>query len=103
MEYTASLHDYIVLSCILFGIGCVGFLTRRNALFLFMFLELMLNDTNLLFVAFSHFRGEMDGQVVVFFIYALAAAEVAVGLAVMISLFRHLKDVDLDKIRLMKW
>ncbi len=93
----ATLTHYIALSSILFSLGAIGFLTRRNALILFMSVELMLNAVNLMLVAFSQFRADMAGQVMVLFIYAVAAAEVAVGLAILIALFRHVKEVDINK------
>ncbi len=93
----ATLTHYIALSSILFSLGAIGFLTRRNALILFMSVELMLNAVNLMLVAFSRFRADMAGQVMVLFIYAVAAAEVAVGLAILIALFRHVKEVDINK------
>jgi len=97
------LEQYVVLSCILFAIGAIGFLTRRNAVVLFMSIELMLNSVNLMLVAFSRFRADMAGQVMVLFIFAVAAAEVAVGLALLISLFRHVRDVDVTRFNLLKW
>lgn len=99
----AGLTEYVVLSAILFGLGAIGFLTRRNALIMFMCIELMLNAVNLSLVAFSHFRADLSGQVMVLFIFAVAAAEVAVGLAILIALFRHVKDVDITKYNLLKW
>jgi len=99
----ASLTDYVILSSILFALGAIGFVVRRNALILFMTVEMMLNAVNLMLVAFSRFRADMAGQVMVFFIYAVAAAEVAVGLAILIALFRHMRSVDITKYRLMKW
>ncbi len=99
----ATLNYYIVLASILFGLGAIGFLTRRNALILFMSVELMLNSVNMMLVAFSHFRADMAGQVMVLFIYAVAAAEVAVGLAILIVLFRHVKSVNINKYNVLKW
>ncbi len=99
----AGINDYIILSCILFGLGVIGFLTRRNALILFMSVELMLNSINLMLVAFSASRADMGGQVMVLFIFAVAAAEVAVGLAILICLFKHAKSVDVNKFNLLKW
>jgi len=99
----ATLNYYIVLASILFGLGAIGFLTRRNALILFMSVELMLNSVNMMLVAFSHFRAEMAGQVMVLFIFAVAAAEVAVGLAILIVLFRHVKSVNINKYNVLKW
>jgi len=99
----AGINEYIVLSCILFGLGAIGFLTRRNALILFMSVELMLNSINLMLVAFSASRAEMAGQVMVLFIFAVAAAEVAVGLAILICLFKHVRSVDVNKFNVLKW
>ena len=99
----ATLNYYIVLASILFGLGAIGFLTRRNALILFMSVELMLNSVNMMLVAFSHFKADMAGQVMVLFIYAVAAAEVAVGLAILIVLFRHVKSVNINKFNVLKW
>ena len=99
----AGLSEYIILSAILFGLGAIGFLTRRNALIMFMCIELMLNAVNLILVAFANFRADLSGQVIVLFIFAVAAAEVAVGLAILIALFRHVKDVDITKYNLLKW
>lgn len=99
----ATLNYYIVLASILFGLGAIGFLTRRNALILFMSVELMLNSVNMMLVAFSHFRAEMTGQLMVLFIFAVAAAEVAVGLAILIVLFRHVKSVNINKFNVLKW
>jgi len=99
----AGINEYVVLSCILFGLGAIGFLTRRNALILFMSVELMLNSINLMLVAFSASRADMAGQVMVLFIFAVAAAEVAVGLAILICLFKHIRSVDINKFNVLKW
>ena len=98
-----TLTHYLVLSSILFGLGAIGFVTRRNALILFMSVELMLNAVNLMLVAFSYFRADLSGQVMVLFIYAVAAAEVAVGLAILIALFRHVREVDVSQFNVLKW
>ncbi len=98
-----GLTGYILLASLLFGIGAIGFLTRRNTLILFMCVELMLNAVNLMLVAFSHFRADMAGQVMVLFIYAVAAAEVAVGLAILIALFRHVGSVDVTRFDALRW
>jgi len=98
-----TLTHYVVLSSVLFGLGAIGFVTRRNALILFMSVELMLNAVNLMLVAFSMFRADMGGQVMVMFIYAVAAAEVAVGLALLIALFRHVREVDVNSFSVLKW
>ena len=94
---------YIVLSSVLFAIGVAGVLTRRNAIVIFMCIELMLNAVNLLFVAFSRHLGQGSGQVFVFFVMAVAAAEVAVGLAIIIALFRNRETVDVTEVNLLKW
>ncbi|MEE2754881.1 MAG: NADH-quinone oxidoreductase subunit NuoK [Candidatus Latescibacterota bacterium] len=94
---------YLMLSAILFSIGVVGVLTRRNAIVIFMCIELMLNAVNLAFVAFARELGQGDGQVFVFFVMAVAAAEVAVGLAIIISVFRNRETVDVADINLLKW
>lgn len=98
-----SVHHYLVLSAILFSLGTVGVLTRRNAIVIFMCIELMLNAVNLSFIALSRHLGNMDGQVFVFFVMAVAAAEAAVGLALMIAFFRNRQSVDVDDINLLKW
>ena len=98
-----SLEWYLGLSALLFCIGIAGVLTRRNALIIFMSIELMLNAVNLTFVAFSRFLPNIDGQIFVFFVMVVAAAEVAVGLAIIVTIFRHKETVDIDKVNLMKW
>ncbi len=94
---------YIALSIILFVIGAVGFLIRRNLIIMFMSIELMLNAANLAFVAFARQQASMDGQVIVFFVMTVAAAEVAVGLAIIISLFRHRETLNADEVRMLRW
>ncbi len=96
------LYHIIAFAGLLFTIGVVGVLFRRNAIIVFMSVEIMLNAVNLAFVAFSRYRGSVDGQVFVFFIMTLAAAEVAVGLAIIISLFRNLRTSDISEIHIMK-
>ncbi|HEX9658346.1 MAG TPA: NADH-quinone oxidoreductase subunit NuoK [Bacteroidota bacterium] len=98
-----TLEYYLVLSAVLFTIGVVGVLTRRNAIVVFMCIELMLNSVNLTLVAFSAFLGDITGQVLVFFVMAVAAAEAAVGLAIVISLFRNKQTVNIDEINILKW
>lgn len=98
-----SLHHYLILSTILFTIGVIGVLIRRNALMILLALEIMLNSVNLSFVAFSRYTGNLNGQIFVFFIITIAAAEVAVGLAVLIALFRNKKSVDTNYIKSLKW
>jgi NADH-quinone oxidoreductase subunit K len=97
------LQLYLILSAMMFIIGAVGVVTRRNAIIVFMSIELMLNSVNLTFVAFSAFLGNATGQVFVFFVMTVAAAEAAVGLAIVIALFRRKQTVNLDKINIMKW
>jgi NADH-quinone oxidoreductase subunit K len=98
-----SLSAYLVLSGVLFTIGVVGFLIRRNTIVLFMSIELMLNAANLAFVAFSRFLNSMDGQIFVFFVMTVAAAEAAVGLAIILAVFRTKATLNADEINLMKW
>jgi NADH-quinone oxidoreductase subunit K len=92
----------LMLSAILFTIGVVGVLVRRNALIIFMSIELMLNAANLAFVAFARHMNSLDGQVFVFFVMTVAAAEVAVGLAIIVNLFRLRESVFTDEINLLK-
>lgn len=104
MSFTSvPLNYYLALSAILFTIGVVGVLTRRNAIIVFMCIELMLNSVNLTLVAFSAFIGNPTGQILVFFVMAVAAAEAAVGLAIIIALFRNKQTVNIDEINIMKW
>ena len=93
---------YLALSAILFAIGVAGVLLRRNAIILFMAIELMLNSANLVFVAYSRQFGELDGQILVFFVMTVAAAEVAVGLALIVTIFRSKASIDVDDVRLLK-
>lgn len=97
-----SIEMYVALSAILFTIGALGVLLRRNAIIVFMSIEMMLNSANLLFVAFSRYHGDVDGQVLVFFVITVAAAEVAVGLALIVTIFRSKKSINIDEINLMK-
>jgi NADH-quinone oxidoreductase subunit K len=96
-------EHYLVLSGILFAIGVIGVLTRRNAIVIFMSIELMLNAVNLSFVAFARYFNDMSGHIFVFMIMTVAAAEAAVGLAVIIAVFRNRETVDVDEINIMKW
>jgi NADH-quinone oxidoreductase subunit K len=93
-----SITYYIILSAILFTLGAVGVLIRRNAIVIFMSVELMLNAANLAFVAFSQVHGTLDGQVFVFFVITVAAAEVAVGLALIVAIFRTKHSINVDEI-----
>ncbi len=97
------LNHYILLSAALFVIGVVGVITRRNAIIIFMSIELMLNAVNLLLTAFSAFRGDAAGQVFVFFIMAVAAAEVAVGLAIIVMIYRNTRSIDINVLNKLKW
>ncbi len=97
-----SIEWYVGLSAILFTLGAVGVLVRRNAIIVFMSIEMMLNAANLLFVAFSRYLGDLDGQVLVFFVITVAAAEVAVGLALIVTIFRTKHSINIDEINLMK-
>ena len=94
---------YLVVSAILFTIGAYGFLIKRNIITIFMCIELMLNAVNLLMVAFSSYLNDASGQVFVFFIMAVAAAEVAVGLAILVLMYRNTKTVDINVLNRLKW
>ncbi|NQS98542.1 MAG: NADH-quinone oxidoreductase subunit NuoK [candidate division Zixibacteria bacterium] len=98
-----GLNHYLILSTLIFALGVIGVLVRKNAIIIFMSIELMLNAVNLAFVAISHFTGNIDGQVFVFFIMTVAAAEVAVGLAIIITIFRNRQSVNIDDISILKW
>jgi len=95
-------YFYIFLSALLFLIGALGVLLRRNALVIFMCIELMLNAVNLALVAFGTARQSLDGQVIALLVMAVAAAEVAVGLGLIITIFRHQDTVDVDEVKLLK-
>ena len=94
---------YLYLSIALFSIGVMGVLLRRNAIIILMCIEIMLNSVNLLLVSFSTYWGEAEGQVMVFFIMVVAAAEVAVGLALLISIYRNISGVDINILNRLKW
>ncbi|MCJ7507371.1 MAG: NADH-quinone oxidoreductase subunit NuoK [candidate division Zixibacteria bacterium] len=98
-----GLNYYLILGAILFAIGTIGVLTRRNILIIFMSIELMLNAVNLTFVAFSRYLDIIDGQVMVFIFMTVAAAEVAVGLAIIVAFWRNKKSINIDDLNLMKW
>ncbi|MFA5514792.1 MAG: NADH-quinone oxidoreductase subunit NuoK [Desulfuromonadales bacterium] len=100
---TPTVYHYLVLSAILFSMGTIGVLTRRNAIVIFMCIELMLNAVNLSFISLSSHLGNLDGQIFVFFVMAVAAAEAAVGLALMITFFRNRESIEVDDINLLKW
>lgn len=91
-----SINMYLMLSTVIFIIGAIGVMARRNTIILFMCIELMLNAVNLLLVAFSTLHGDSAGQIFVFFIMAVAAAEVAVGLAILSMVYRNVKNIDTD-------
>jgi NADH-quinone oxidoreductase subunit K len=98
-----TLTHYLVLASILFLIGVMGVLLRRNIIMILLSIELMLNAVNINLVAFSHYLQNMTGQVFVFFVMTVAAAEAAIGLAILVVLFRNRETVDVDEINLMKW
>ena len=95
--------QYVVLSAILFTIGCIGVLVRRNAIVVFMSVELMLNASNLALVTFSRTNGNLDGQVTAFFVMVVAAAEVVVGLAIIMTIFRTRRSASVDDASLLKY
>ena len=97
-----ALNNYLILSAILFSIGTIGVLTRRNAIVIFMCVEMMLNAVNLTFIAFSRYLGNIDGQIFVFFVMTVAAAEAAVGLALMIAFYKNRESIDVEDINLLK-
>jgi NADH-quinone oxidoreductase subunit K len=99
----APLNYYLILSAMLFAVGVWGVLRNRNAIIIFMSIELMLNAVNITLMAFSSFLKDFSGQVFVFFVMAVAAAEVAVGLAIIVSIFRVKKSINVDDVNLMKW
>jgi len=98
-----SVYHYLTVSAILFALGTYGVLTRRNAIVIFMCIELMLNSVNLTFIALSRHLNSLDGQIFVFFVMTVAAAEAAVGLALMIAFFRNRETIDVENINLLKW
>ncbi|MGD2079031.1 MAG: NADH-quinone oxidoreductase subunit NuoK [Chloroflexota bacterium] len=93
---------YVALSVVLFTIGALGVLLRRNAIIIFMSIELMLNSANLAFVAFARYLNDIDGQIFVFFVITVAAAEVAVGLALIVAIFRTRRSINIDEMHLLK-
>lgn len=97
------LNHYILFCTIIFSIGVIGVLIRRNAIIIMMSIELMLNSVNLLLAAFSAYSGDPAGQVFVFFIMALAAAEVAVGLAIIVMVYRNTRSLDINTLNRLKW
>ena len=97
-----SLEHYLVVSIVLFCLGLLGVIIRRNLIVMYMGLELMLNAANLTLVSFSHFRDNLDGQIMVFFVITVAAAEVAVGLALIVALYRKRQTTDVTDLTSMK-
>jgi NADH-quinone oxidoreductase subunit K len=102
MDHPGFVHHAVLLSLVLFAIGALGVFLRRNVITVLMCIELMLNGANLAFVAFSRAAGTLDGQVLVFFVMVVAAAEAAVGLAIVIALQRHRDTLDLDAFHVLK-
>ncbi len=98
----APLEHYLIVSALLFAIGVVGFVVRRNAIVVVMSIELMLNAGNLAFVSFGRFLNSMDGQLIVFFVMGVAAAEAAIGLAILILIYRNRESTDVDSLNLLK-
>jgi len=94
---------YLLLAALLFAIGTAGALTRRNGITIFLSIELMLNSVNLTLVAYSRMLNDQTGQVLVFFVLAVAAAEAAVGLALFIAIYRHRRTIDLNRMNLLRW
>lgn len=100
---TIPIEYFLVLSAAMFAVGITGVLIRRNAIVVFMCIELMLNSANLTLVAFSSYLGNPVGQIFVFFVMTVAAAEAAVGLAIIIAVFRNKMNVNIDEINIFKW
>jgi NADH-quinone oxidoreductase subunit K len=98
-----EINYYLIVSALLFTIGVTGVLIRRNAIIIFMCIELMLNAINLSLVAFSSYLGNVNGQIFVFIVMTVAAAEAAVGLAIVIALFRNKETVNINEINILKW
>ena len=98
-----SLNSYLALSAVLFAIGATGVFLRRNLITILLSIEIMLNAVNLTFVAFGRFAGDVDGQIITLFVMTVAAAEAAVGLALVIALFRHRESLNPDAFTSLKW
>jgi NADH-quinone oxidoreductase subunit K len=94
---------YLILSAFMFSVGIIGVLTRRNAIVVFMSIELMLNSANLTLITYSSYLGDVAGQLFVFFVMSVAAAEAAVGLAIIIAIYRNKLTVNIDEINILKW
>jgi len=103
MLQTIPLEFYLILSAIMFMLGVIGVIVRRNAIVIFMSIEMMHNAVNLTLVSFSQFMGDSAGQIFVFFVMAVAAAEAAVGLAIVLALFRKKQTVYVDEVNVLKW
>jgi NADH-quinone oxidoreductase subunit K len=101
LQYIPIEH-YIILCSLLFCIGVIGVLTRRNAIIIFMCVELMLNSVNLLLTAFSTYHADPAGQIMVFFIMAVAAAEVAIGLAIIVMIYKNIRSIDINDMSSLK-
>lgn len=99
----APVENYLILAAVLFGIGALGVLIRRNVIVILMSIELMLNAVNVTFVALARQNWSVDGQVIVFFVMTVAAAEVAVGLAIVLMSFAQRKTINVDEIHLLRW
>jgi NADH-quinone oxidoreductase subunit K len=96
-------HHYLILSALLFALGASGVFLKKNFISIFLCIELMLNAANLSFIAFSRYLNQVDGQVIVFFVMVVAAAEAAVGLAITVVVYRNRKSLNVDDADLMKW
>lgn len=103
MLQSIPLEYYLIISAVIFIIGSIGVITRRNAIIIFMSIELMLNAVNLTLVSFSSFLGDVPGQIFVFFVMSVAAAEAAIGLAIILALFRSKQTIYVDEVNLLKW
>ena len=99
----AGPEHFLVLSAIIFALGAIGMIVRRNVIVMFMSIELMLNAANLAFVAVARQLGNLDGQTIVFFVMTVAAAEAAVGLAIILAVFRNRQTLNADELRLLRW
>lgn len=101
--FVPTLEHYLLVAAMIFSVGVFGVLFRKNAITLFMCIELMLNAVNLTFIAFSKYRTDLDGHIFAFFVMAVAAAEAAVGLALIIHIFRHYRGVNVDDVTELKF
>jgi len=100
---TISLFNYVILSVVVFLVGAIGLMIRRNAVVMFLCLELMLNAVNIFFMALARFKGMAEAQVIVLFVMAVAAAEAAIGMAIITAFYRTRGGVDVDRAELMRW